>query len=83
MIVEVKTMLNNCGHDCIGFDVTENNGEYVCSKEWLCSYGKRAILYELQYRFEQMEHEAYKSDYAGMKEHIVWNKALKILEEYL
>lgn len=81
--MEVKTLFNKCAESCTGFDITEVNGEFTCSKEWLCKYGAKAMLDELQERFEHEEHEAYKSDFAGMKEHAVWNKAIRILEEYM
>ena len=41
------------------------------------------LLAMLQKRFEQEEHEAYKKDAVGSKEHVVWNKAIRILEEYM
>ena len=82
MKVEVKTLYESCS-ECIGLDISQYNGSWHCSKEWLCRYGVQAILKELQERFEHEEHEAYKSDIAGMKEHKVWNKAIRILEEYM
>lgn len=81
--MEVKTLFNKCAENCAGFDVTEDHGEFKCSKEWLCRYGAKAMLGELQERFEHEEHEAFKSDITGMKEHKVWNKAIRILEEYM
>lgn len=83
MKVEVKTLFDRCADGCTGFDITEKDGDWKCSKEWLCKYGAKAMLNELQERFEHEEHEAYKSDFTGMKEHKVWNKALRILEEYM
>ena len=46
MKVEVKTLFDKCAEGCEGFDVTENNGEFGCSKEWLCKYGAKAMLVE-------------------------------------
>lgn len=81
MKVEVKTLFKSCDQ-CIGLDISNYNGGWHCSKEWLCRYGAQAMLKELQERFEHFEHEAYKSD-VGLKEHKVWNKAIRVLEEYM
>lgn len=80
--VEVQTLYDGCHEDCSGFDVSEQNGEWKCSKQWLCRYGANAMLKELQKRFEAEEHEAWKSP-NGLKEPATWNKAIRILEEYM
>ena len=43
----------------------------------------RNILDELQRRFEEEEHKAFENDKTGLKEHVVWNRAIRILEEYM
>ena len=82
MMVEVKTLFSGCAEDCSGFDVTQAPEGWKCSKEWLCQYGANAMIRELMERFEHEEHEAYKRPETGLKEHAVWNKAIRILEEY-
>lgn len=81
--VEVQTLYNGCHDGCQGFDVSEGTAGWKCSKMWLCKYGANAMLKELQTRFEHEEHEAYKKDAVGLKEPAVWNRAIRILEEYM
>ncbi len=52
-------------------------------EQWIEDHPDDAtILTVLQARFEHEEHEAYKSA-ALVKEYEVWNKALKIIEEFM
>ena len=80
--IEVKTLFGRCAEECAGFDTTLKDGAWQCSKQWLCRYGATAMLKELQERFEEQEHEAWKSP-NGLKEPATWNKAIRILEEYM
>lgn len=82
MKVEVRTMFDGCADECKGFDIYHDGNEWKCSRQWLCEYGASAMLKELQRRFEDLEHEAYKNP-NGLKEHATWNKAIRILEEYM
>ena len=81
MRVEVETLCNSCV-ECHQLDVTEGDLGFECSHKDICKSASLMTLRELQYRFEDMEHEAYKKD-VGLKEHATWNKAIRILEEYM
>lgn len=85
MEIQIKTLTKTCGEECKGFMpyYNELEEEWKCSRLWLCEFGANAMLNELQTRFEHEEHEAFKKDVTGAKEHVVWNKAIRILEEYL
>ena len=82
MKVEVRTMFDGCANGCKGFNIYNDGNEYRCARQCLCEYGAKAMLKELQERFEDREHEAYKNP-NGLKEHAVWNRAIRILEEYI
>ncbi len=45
--------------------------------------GKNELLYKIQSRFEAEEARAFADQTKGLKEHAVWNKAIRILEEYI
>lgn len=82
MITKIETLTDSCARECAGFDITRKIDELKCSKLWLCKYGSEAILRELAKRFEDEEHNAFNKT-SGLKEHAVWNKAIRIIEEYL
>jgi len=82
MKVEIDTLFDSCV-ECYRLDVTECRiGGFECSHKDICESASLMTLRELQHRFEDMEHEAYKKD-VGLKEHAAWNKAIRILEEYM
>lgn len=82
--IEVETLTDNCFVDCEQCDIhSREDGRLVCSKRFICECGAKAMLNELQVRFEALEHEAYKKDLSGMKENIIWNRAVKVVEEYM
>lgn len=82
--IEAETLTNVCFADCDVYQfIVNTNGVVQCEYVDLCKTGATAILKELQSRFEEKNHEAYKKDLTGMKEHIVWEEAIKIVEEYL
>lgn len=82
--IEVDTLTDKCFVDCNQCDIhSREDGRLVCSNQFICKCGARAMLSELQLRFEEQSHEAYKKDIAGMKEHVVWDRAIKVLEEYM
>ena len=83
MMIEVKTLTEHCGHECDGADLTHDGQGWKCSKMWLCRYGAEAVCRDLLTRCEELEHEAYKKDIAGQKEHVVWMQVIKMIEEYL
>lgn len=44
---------------------------------------KNELLYKIQSEFEAEEARAFADQTKGLKEHAVWNKAIRILEEYI
>lgn len=82
MKLEINTLTDKCYEGCDGFDVTKGPGGLKCSKLWLCRYGADAIMRELIKRFEDEEARAYEKP-SGLKEHATWNKAIRIVEEYI
>ena len=81
MKVEVETLFDSCA-ECYKLDVTEGDMGFECSHKDVCRLASLMTLRELEYKFGNMEHEAYKKD-VGLKEHATWNKAIRILEEYM
>ena len=52
-------------------------------RNWHTKHDGQRLLKELRKRFEEEEHNAFADPDKGLKEHAVWNKALRILEEYV
>lgn len=44
---------------------------------------RNELLYKIQSEFEAEEARAFADQTKGLKEHAVWNKAIRILEEYI
>lgn len=81
--VEVDTLTEHCFEDCGQMDIaTKPDGVLGCSKKFICQEGARALYGELLVRYERELHKA-SMGVAGLKEPAVWEKAIRIIEEYI
>lgn len=77
--IEIETLTDDCFEYCDQVDIAKRpDGTLHCSKMWMCRCGALALYNTV---LEKYEDEARNSDdNAGLKEHAVWNKAIRILE---
>lgn len=90
-LVDIETLLPTCFKHCPDFNVIgvlepyPNGGTYVhykCEHLDKCRHISKLYYDELLDRFDTEEHKAYNHP-SGLKEHEVWNKAVRIIEEYV
>ena len=76
--IEIETLTDDCFEYCEQVDIAKKpDGTLHCSKMWMCRCGALALYNTV---LEKYEDEARNADDAGLKEHAVWNKAIRILE---
>lgn len=77
--IEIETLTDDCFEYCEQVDIARRpDGTLYCSKMWMCRCGALALYNTVLEKYENESRMAYGD--AGLKEHAVWNKAIKILE---
>lgn len=77
--IEIETLTDDCFEYCEQVDIARRpDGTLHCSKMWMCRCGALALYNTVLEKYENESRMAYGD--AGLKEHAVWSKAIKILE---
>ena len=82
--IEIETLTDDCFEYCDQVDIAKKpDGTLHCSKMWMCRCGALALYNTVLEKYENEARMAYGDDAglaAGLKEHAVWSKAIRILE---
>ena len=77
--IEIEILTDDCFEYCDQVDIAKKpDGTLHCSKMWMCRCGALALYNTVLEKYEDEARNA--DDAAGLKEHAVWNKAIRILE---
>ena len=77
--IEIETLTDDCFEYCDQVDIAKRpDGTLHCSKMWMCRCGALALYNTVLGKYEDEARNSCGD--AGLKEHAVWSKAIKILE---
>ena len=77
--IEIETLTDDCFEYCDQVDIAKKpDGTLHCSKMWMCRCGALALYNTVLEKYEDEARNA--DDNSGLKEHAVWNKAIRLLE---